>query len=491
MAILERVAVHQTRLRVPGVGLDARGVALGARGLVLLPSLDRLVAFLAVYSRNQSLEPLIDSLRIEVVRSKLGTREVVLGFSAESSDRLDRVAEVARIAGGFAFTGTTRHYVQYRDQAAPFGYDALEITATDAPLALYHTTFSQVYEVERTVELSSLLLGLAPHPDPDAVVTGSRIWLLAEPGLGPSLVHYFTRSQVDAEVAVAEWPPESSFDDAPVRRYLFLANQLPARMLPLLTSTPGIDVFDPAGPGVAVARGCTHPVTLRSVPVFDPQGLVLFRRGRGPLSIEQLPVLARLTSLQRADLTLERLAGPSGRPGPALDVTVPVRLLPSTAARSGVGATFVPTEELGILRRATYVLGRETLTSTQVAITARGAFLIGREGAEALPIGIFYRRFHPQVFVPTGLDIVPAVSPELLFAILGSPRDQLIFLHADGSALGVARAAFAPLDEAVVQADQWAPLPAEELTPALEAATPTVWLEPLGVRPLGRAKPAP
>ena len=46
--MLDRVAVHQTRLRTPGLGLDAKGVALGAKGLVLLPSIDRLVAFLAL-----------------------------------------------------------------------------------------------------------------------------------------------------------------------------------------------------------------------------------------------------------------------------------------------------------------------------------------------------------------------------------------------------------------------------------------------------------
>jgi len=489
MAILERVAVHQTRLRVPGLGLDARGVALGARGLVLFPSLDRLVAFLAVYSREQSLEPLIDSLRIEVVRSKLGTREVVLGFAAGSSDRMDRVAEVARVAGGFTFTGTMRHFVQYRDLMAPFGYDALEITATDAPLALYHGTFSQVYEIDRVVDLSRLILGLLPHADPDAVGDGSRVWVLAEPGLGPNLVYYFTRSQIDAEVGIVEWPPESSFDDTPLRRYLFLVHGLPSRMRPLLGQTPGIGLFDPAGPGVAVERGFRHPVTLRSIPIFDPQGLVLFRGKGPPLQIDQLPVLAKLTSLQRADVLLDRLPAGGGRVGPQVELTVPIRLLPGTAPRTAVGATFVPNAELGLLRRATYVLGRETLRGTQVAITDRGAFLTGRQGAEALPIGHFYWRYHPQIFVPSGLEVVPNVAPELLFSMLGSPQDQLVFLQSDGSALGVARSAFVPLDEAVVQADKWAPLPAAELESVLEIETPTVWLEPLGVRPLGGAKP--
>ena len=45
---LERIALHQTRLRTPGLALDPSGVALGARGLVLLPTIERLVAFLSI-----------------------------------------------------------------------------------------------------------------------------------------------------------------------------------------------------------------------------------------------------------------------------------------------------------------------------------------------------------------------------------------------------------------------------------------------------------
>jgi hypothetical protein len=491
MTILERVAVHQTRLRVPGVGLDARGVAFGARGLVLLPSLDRLVAFLAVYSRDQSLEPLIESMRIEVVRSKLGTREVLLGFASGSSDRMDRMAEVARLVGGHTFTGTTRHYVQYRDLVAPFGYDAVEVAATDAPLALYHSTFSQLYEIERAIELRRLLLGLMPHADAKAVSAAGQVWVLAEWGLGPSLVHYLTRSQVEAEVGIAQWPPESSFDDTPVRRYLFLVRDLPERMLPLLANTPGLSVFDPMGPGVAVQLGFSHPVTLRSVPVFAERGLVLFRGDGAPLQIEEIPVLARLASLQRADVALDGPLLNGGRQGPTVDLTVPIRLLPSGTGRAGVDATFVPTPQLGLLRRSMYVVTGEVLRQTRMAVTDRGAFLIGGEGTDALPIGYFFRRYHAQIFVPLGLEVVPCISGDLLFSILGSPPDEVVFLQPNGTALGVPRAAFVPLDQALVQAEKWTRTPVEELAPVLATETPAVWFEPLGLRPLGGAKRAP
>ena len=202
--MLERVALHQTRLRVPGVGLDSRGIVLGARGLVLLPSLDRLVAFLAVYTEGQSLDPIVGTLRIELVRSKLGAREIALSFDAGSSDRMDRVAEVARLAGGFTFTGTSRHFVQYRDSAAPFGYDATEITASDSPLMLYHTSFSQLYGIEQKVELRELLLRLMPHAEPRAGSDASPLWILTEQGLGTTLLHYLSRSTVEAKCGIAE-----------------------------------------------------------------------------------------------------------------------------------------------------------------------------------------------------------------------------------------------------------------------------------------------
>src|SRR3984957_15399667 len=147
--MLARIALHQTRLRTPGLGLDAKGGALGAKGLVLLPSIDRLVALLGVYTREHSLEDLMPSLEIQLVRSKLGTRVLVLSFAAESSDRMDRMAETARLVGGFTFTGTSRHFVQYRNAAAPFGYDASQLLVTDAALALYHDRFSPTYDIER------------------------------------------------------------------------------------------------------------------------------------------------------------------------------------------------------------------------------------------------------------------------------------------------------------------------------------------------------
>jgi hypothetical protein len=492
--MLERIALHQTRLRTPGLGLDAKGVALGAKGLVLLPSIDRLVAWLSVYTREHSLEDLMPSLEIRLVRSKLGTREITLAFAAESSDRMDRVAETARLVGGFTFTGTSRHFVQYRDASAPFGYDAGNLIATDAALALYHDKFTQVYESDKDIDLRALLLRLMPHVDPSTIdETGPR-FLVAEQGLGPALIHYFVRSRVDGEVAVGEWPPAGAFDEGPIRRYVLRVPDLPKRMHSLMRLTPGITTFLPAGPGVAVEIGYRHPVALRACPIFDPNGLVLLRgRGDEPWSLERLPQMGDVRAFARVELRPDEaraLAVATGttKPDP---VRVPLRVLPSTAPWKNVTATWIPTDKLPLLRRMAYALPHQTIARTTVAVTPRGAFLRSPSGIEAVPLGTFFVEIHPNLFVPAGYDVTPAVAPEVLHRALGSPAGQVVFITTDAHALTVEEGAFVPLETALLEAQPWEPVVADAIELALSEAPVDLRLAGLGTFPLSGAEPPP
>jgi hypothetical protein len=495
--MLDRVAVHQTRLRTPGLGLDAKGVALGAKGLVLLPSIDRLVAFLALYTRQGSLADILRSLAVEIVKSKLGAREVTLTFSAESSDRMDRVAEVARLAGGYTFTGTSRHFVQYRDSGAPFGYDIPQIVPNDAALALYHQTFSQVYGLERKIDVRSLLLRLEPQLDPAAGREPGARWICAEAGLGPALIHYFVRSGVESEVGVAEWPPESSFDDAPVTRYLFRSAAIPERMLPLLTTTPGLGVFVPVAPGAAVEVGFRHPVNLRACPVFGDAGLVLFRgAGKDPLELAKLPALGEVGAFARVDLRKQTLTAKSGGGALRADtVAIALRLVPTSEPWRSVTATWIRHEELPILRRVAYALGPDTLRRARIAFTAEGAFLRQPAGIEGIPVGEFYREIHPGLYVPAGYDPVPAVAPEVLFRALGAPSGEVLFLARDGRTIGVPQSAFVSLETALLEAQTWLPAhverATEDLTAALATELPEVVLGGVGLRPMRDVAPAP
>jgi hypothetical protein len=492
--VLDRIALHQTRLRTPGLGLDSKGVALGGKGVILLPSIDRLVALLGVYTREHSLEDLTPSLEIELVRSKLGTRELVLSFAAESSDRMDRMAETARLVGGFTFTGTSRHFVQYRDAAAPFGYDAQQLLGSESAIVLYHDKFSQAYDVDRTIDLRALLLRLMPHVDPSTADEPGPRFLVAEQGLGPALIHYFVRSRVDGEVAVAEWPPTSAFDEGPVRRYLMRIPELPARMRPLMNGTPGITTLLPVSPGACVEIGFRHPVNLRACPVFDPAGMVLIRgRGDEPLVLEKMPQMGDLRAFARVELRetsteAKAMAGGNSRPEP---VRVPLRVMPSSAPWKNVTAAWLKPEEIPLLRRIAYVLPRQTVTRTTIAITSRGAFVRCPTGIEAIPLGTFFVELHPGLFVPAGYEVTPAVSPDVLFQALGAPGGQVLFITPEARAVAVSEDAFVPLETSLLEAKHWEPIVAEAIEKALEEKPLDLRLEPLGLFPMGQAEPPP
>jgi hypothetical protein len=491
--MLERIALHQTRLRTPGLGLDAKGVALGAKGLVLLPSLDRLVALLSVYTHEHSLEDLMPSLEIHLVRSKLGTREITFVFAAESSDRMDRIAETARLVGGFTFTGTSRHYVQYRDAGAPFGYDAGQLLVTDAAFALYHDRFTQTYEEGKSVDLRSLLLRLMLHVDPRTAGEPGPRFLVAEKGLGPALIHYLVRSRVDGEVTVGQWPPASAFDEGPIERYVMRVPDLPHRMHDLMRRTPGITTFLPVGPGVAVEVGHRHPVALRACPVFDAHGLVLLRgRGDEPWALERLPQMGDLRAFARVELRDEAarsIAVAKNVKAPEI-VRVPLRVMPSSAPWRNVTATWIEADKVALFRRLAYALPHRSVARTTVAMTSRGAFLRCPDGVEAIPLGTFFFEIHPGLYIPAGYEVTPAVAPDVLYRALGAPSGQMLFVTTEAIALSVDGNAFVALETALLEAPPFDPVVADSIQSALATAPLELKLAPLGAFPL-RAADAP
>jgi FtsH ternary system-associated peptide len=491
--MVERIALHQTRLHTPGLGLDAKGVALGTKGLVLLPSIDRLVMLLAAYTREHSLESLMPTLAMHVAKSKLGTREITLEFAAESSDRMDRMAATARLVGGFTFTGTSRHFVQYRDSAAPFGYDAKQLLSTDAALALYSDRFSQTYDLERRIDLRALLLRLTPRVDPSTKLEPGLRILVAEQGLGPAVVRYLVRSRVEGEACVAEWPPDSALEDAPVQRWVVRIPILPDRMRPLVHATPGITCFVPAGQGVAVEGGYRHPVELRACPVFDAAGLVLLRgRGDDPWIVERLPPMGALSAFARVEMrTAGGEAAVAQRTVRAEAIRVPLRVMPSSSPWRNVTATWVPLEQLPLLRRLAYALPHATIAQARIATTTRGAFVRSKAGIEAIPLGTFFVELCPNLYVPAGCEVTPAVAPEVLARAFDASASQVLFIGTDARAWAVEEDAFITLETALLEAPPWESVVAQSIERTLSEAAIDLRVTSVGLLPtLGVEPPA-
>ena len=126
---LEHVAQGQTRFFTPGVAPDPRGILLGRSCLMTFATLEGAVSWFRLYSSEASLDELLAGLTITKCRTALGSRELVVQIPAVSSYAADRAARLCRLVGGAIYTGTAKHFVKYRDDRSPYGYDAVDIGA--------------------------------------------------------------------------------------------------------------------------------------------------------------------------------------------------------------------------------------------------------------------------------------------------------------------------------------------------------------------------
>ena len=263
-------------------------------------------------------------------------------------------------------------------------------------------------------------------------------------------------------------------------------------MRPLMARTPGLTTFLPAGPGVAVEMGYRHPVALRACPVFDAQGLVLIRgRGDEPWTLEKMPQMGDIRAFARVELRSEQGADSLKAIATKLPepVRVPLRVVPSPSPWKNVTATWIQPAQLSLLRRIAYALPHQTILRTTIALTEKGAFLRSSHGIEAIPLGTFFVEFHPNLFIPAGYDVTPAVAPEVLYRALGASASQVLFIDNLARAIAVDESAFSPLESALLEAQAWEPVVAESIARALEEQAVDLKLEPLGMFALSQVTP--
>ena len=433
--VLERAALHQTRFRTPGVAPDARGVVLGQKGVVLFPSVDRLIAFLRAYGEDGSLDELLPSLDIRWVRTPLRTQEILLSIQAESSYRMDRIAGMAKLAGGLVFTGTSRHFVRYRDVASPLGYDVHQLLDETADVVLYDQTFRQIYEHDRQIDFRDLILKLTPiRLPPSDVRAPDRLLVTAELGIGAPLLGYLYRWHVKAHAAIAEWPVRSAFDDAPRRLYVFATENVPTRIVRLLQSLPGVHVFDPVGDNFAVELGFRHPIALDSCASLFADPMLSLFRGDGKVElVDPIPAFAPVATLIQSEVALDPPPVlPAGQPeAEPTPISLSLKLAPSPEPWRNVVATAVPTSQQEWLAKLLYVLPPRTMGALRIAISKDWIYLIDPQGIEGIPLGTFYSEVAPRIYVPAGLTLVPAVSPDVLSELIEERGDGHVFFEAN------------------------------------------------------------
>jgi hypothetical protein len=324
---LEHVAAGQVRFYTPGIAPDPRGIVLGRFGLMTFPTLEGAVSWLRLYSAEASLDELIGGLAISKARTPLGSREVLIQIPAVSSYTCDRAARMVRMVGGAIYTGSSKHFVKYRDDKSPYGYDAVDIAAMPAgvELMVHGDGFSQGYRIDGQLPFERLLFRLSIRRLPGATRLSaedrSQLLLVVSRGLVEGVIRYLWRNKVAATAGVFSPRRGGAFDERTEPSYMIVATrELPERMLALFLGTPGIEVFRPIGGAVAVAVGYAHPIELSSCATVFPAGTFhLFWPGDrvdilpGPLE------LSDIAHLTKVELAVETVATDTRRDAVAFD----------------------------------------------------------------------------------------------------------------------------------------------------------------------------
>ena len=486
---LEHVAHGQTRLVMPGVAPDPRGVVLGRFCLLVFPSLEGVVSWLRVYSHEASLDELTAGLEIVRVRTPLMSREMILKIPAVSSYAADRAARVARLVGGAIYTGTAKHFVKYRDDRSPLGYDAVDVGALPAGAALmvHDDDFTQAYAREGTLPLEKLLFRLSLRRSPGTIrLTAeqrSDLYLAVARGLGDGVIRYLWRNKVDATIGLCSpRPPTGGLERTGAPEYLLLrVRDLPERILGLCLGTPGIDVFVPAGANVCVAAGWSHPVELAAVASVLPEDSFHLFWPDDRVDVIPGPLeLSRLADVTRIDLGVETAKAPTSFGTRAPDtIGVELRLAPAVGAVRRVIATMIPTAQAAHFKRLVFALPPASLRGLRAAATDRGILLVAPTGIDVVPLGTLLAAQAPGILVPLGLEIVPRVSPEVLAAALDHGSGTLTVFTGEGAPFQIADSALAPLERRAIARLETDKVEVKDVAVAA-AGDPTVVNDPLG-----------
>jgi hypothetical protein len=486
---LEHVAHGQTRLITPGVAPDPRGVVLGRFVLLVFPSLEGVVSWLRVYSHEASLDELVAGLEILRVRTPLQSREMVLKLPAVSSYAADRAARLARLVGGTIYTGTAKHFVKYRDDRAPYGYDAVDVGALPAGIEfiVHDHDFTQSYAREGVVALDRLLFRLSLRRTPGAVRLSaeerSDLLLAVSRGLGDGVIRYLWRNRVEAQVGlVTPRAPAAAVERVAPDGYLLIrVRDLPERILGLCLGTPGIDVFRPVAANVAVAVGWAHPVELGACGALLPEGSFhLFWPGDrvdvvpGPLELSRLADLTRIELGDDGDVAIREQDV-----GAAAPIGVPLKLAPAVGAVRRVVATLVPVSQTGYFKRLVFALPPAALKGLRAAVTDRGILVVAPAGIDVVPLGTLLAAQAPGILVPLGLEVVPRVSPDVLAAALDHGSGRWTVFTGDGPPFQLPDSKLAPLERRAIAKLDTERVEVLEVAVAVPEA-PTVANDPLG-----------
>ena len=485
--MLERVAQGQTRFNTPGISVDGRGVALGRLGALWFPSLDGVVGWLRVYSAEAGLEDLLAELSILRVRDQLKGRAFLVLAPAATSYVLDRAARCARLWGGAAYTGTAKHFVKYRDDRSPYGWDVASAIVGEGDYVLHGEDSSRGYVREGVIDLRTLLfrLSLTRVPGGERLDAEGRAQLVitVPPGLAKGVIRYLWKNRVATRVAQVTLAQRSDFAAGAPDGYLYARVQdLPVRILEGFRGTPGLTIYRPISDTVAVEIGYRHPIELSScAPLFEADKVYLFSGQRDVVDVISGPLeLADAAHLTRVELRPEAIGERPGDASAAASVDIPLKLAPSTQPPGRVVGTLIDGADAMRLKQLVYFLPPSMLRGHRVVVTERGILVVAEANVDLIPLGTLLAELAPGLLLPLGMDLVPRVAPDVLASALGhGPGRFTVFPH-EGGPFHVSEALLQPLERRALAALNAPAVERTDLSVAVPAGEPRVVNQAVG-----------
>lgn len=428
--MLHHVTAGQARFNLPGIAADVRGITLGRFIVALFPSLDRVVKLFRGLSERTNLDDLLAECRVSRVSSQTNAPELLVRLPVEGSHAADACAAAARIAGGLVFTGTSKHFVAYRDGRSPLGYDVDALLARSDDFVLYGRDFELGYKEVGVVALAPLLLSLSLQRRRDDVPGANETLLLrAERGLWRAVVGYLYRNGLESVVAACE--PAAVPSEAVSSSYLVRVETPPVRVVELFRRVPGVEVYRFRGERAAVQLGYDHPLALEScTSLLEPGKLYLFSGSRNVMEI--VPEAPRFVPARAVvDLDLEKsIRQRELARAPVPRSRVELRLTVSGATpRLAVGSV-IQEGDAERLKRLVYLMPPTLLEQYAICQTDRDIFLYAASGLDFIPLGELYWSPVPRVMIPLGYQILPAIGGDLLLRQLEAGPDDLFFWSA-------------------------------------------------------------
>jgi len=472
----------------PGLRPDKRNILVAPRGVIRLREKDaegrprglseRLAGLLSHLSREMSL-----AKHISVWTTSLKSDAMILVVPSDPENEnlsrfYDAASSAADMSGGVFYIGEKQAFIQYRDGAAPRGYDAENVRIPKNDKQFYFTETKGTAAVPAKSltreSLSDLLLSIPPVPAMGADLPETAFALVSRP-LYRMLARYFRAHHLHYHAARFHIPGGDSltlFEISP-RADAAAGPFVPAFVISYLTDLPRCTVLTSAESGeerrILVEWGKRCPCLPRNIlSAFPKESLLLFTTDPdfSNLCVSPGPVF-----FDGDDLISVRTPRPESTgatpetDGKNLSLEVPVRLIRDSGPAPFPAALILDPDETEWIRRLLCRFPGDMFTDHIFCMGEERSVLVGkRMPIRTLPFGIPLRRLRDtRLFIPLNTRFTPDLPWDPLSRALKIGTDAYTFLTPEFR-MDIPRDAFVPLSRTLV-AEPGCPIAAFSLRP--------------------------